>query len=214
VNYNLNAATVVALGTQDNPSFRLRRTATPISFCRILVQLQRFAAKLTASSPRFRHDDILYFAKAWLSTGDDAARLLHQQRRNYARNDFDRTQPSCRALSTSCRLERASAWSLLDCRRRCRWLRLSSFLTLRPAFRFYFNAPGMHFSPGQHPNAHLVSPVKILHVSPHHSLVHRRELRCSARLPSVMSAELLSGPGFFNLDAALSKSVRFTERSI
>ena len=61
----------------------------------------------------------------------------------------------------------------------------------------------------------LVAPVKILHgIGPGHPWFST----ASFALPLVgtdfgsVGHNYLSGPGFFNLDAALSKSIRFTER--
>jgi len=61
----------------------------------------------------------------------------------------------------------------------------------------------------------LVASVQILHgIGPGNPWFRHVELRRSGGpLPSAMwGRNYLSGPGFFNLDAALSKSIRFTER--
>src|SRR5258706_4431106 len=79
----------------------------------------------------------------------------------------------------------------------------------------YFNAPGNALlAPGNTQTPDLVSPVKILPgVGPTTPWFTAASFAAPAAATfGNVGRNYLSGPGFFNLDAALSKSVRFTER--
>jgi hypothetical protein len=93
--------------------------------------------------------------------------------------------------------------------------RLSSFVTLMSGLPLYFTDSGTSLkSPGNTQTPDLVAPVHILHgIGPGNPW-----FTTSSFAPPAASTfgnvgrNYLSGPGFFNLDAALSKSIRFTER--
>jgi len=83
-------------------------------------------------------------------------------------------KPSCRALSTSCRLERASAWSLLELPPPLSVV--GDFLASHfdDGLPLYFNAPGNALLARATPKRPTCFAVKILHGVGPHPLVHAR----------------------------------------
>ena len=221
VNYNLNAATVVGLGNAGQPEFpTFGRTAnTNLLFAGFSSSYNALQAKLDRKfSGGFAMTTSYTFGKGMgFQTGDDGGLAFYiNQRRNYARNDFDRTQTFVqsivyelpfgkgkRLVSSGVAAAVVGGW------------RLSSFLTLMTGLPLYFNAPGNALlAPGNTQTPDLVSPVKILHgVGPTTPWFTAASFAAPAAATfGNVGRNYLSGPGFFNLDAALSKSVRFTER--
>jgi hypothetical protein len=93
--------------------------------------------------------------------------------------------------------------------------RVSSFLTWMSGLPLYFSAPsGGLLAPGNTQTPNLVAPVQILHGIG----VGDPWFSTSSFAPATGTAfgnvgrNYLSGPNFFNLDASISKSIRFTER--
>jgi len=132
-------------------------------------------------------------------TGDDGGLAFYiNQRRNYARNDFDRTQTFVqsivyelpfgkgkRLVSSGVAAAVVGGW------------RLSSFLTLMTGLPLYFNAPGNALlAPGNTQTPDLVSPVKILHgVGPTTPWFTAASFAAPAAATFVMSAgTTLAGP--------------------
>jgi hypothetical protein len=93
--------------------------------------------------------------------------------------------------------------------------RVSTFLTLMTGLPLYFTAPGSSLlAPDNTQTPDLIAPVQVLHGvgigSPWFTA--SSFAAPAARTFGNVGRNFLSGPGFFNLDAALSKSIRFTER--
>jgi hypothetical protein len=150
-------------------------------------------------------------------TGDDGGLSFYiNQRRDYARNDFDRTHTFVQSIVCDLPFGKGKrlASSGVGAAVLGGW-RVSSFLTLMTGLPLYFTASGTSLqAPGNTQTPDLVAPVKILHgIGPGNPW-----FTTSSFAPPAASTfgnvgrNFLSGPGFFNLDAALSKSIRFTER--
>jgi hypothetical protein len=93
--------------------------------------------------------------------------------------------------------------------------RVSSFLTLMTGLPLYFSASNSSlFTPDNTQTPDLVAPVKILHgIGIGNPWFSTSSFAAPAgRTFGNVGRNYLSGPGFFNLDAALSRSVRFRER--
>jgi hypothetical protein len=93
--------------------------------------------------------------------------------------------------------------------------RVSTFLTWMSGLPLYFSAPsGGLLAPNNTQTPNLIAPVQILHGigigNPWFSTSSFAAATGTAF--GNVGRNYLSGPNFFNLDAALSKSIRFTER--
>jgi len=221
VNYNLNAATAVGLGNAGQPEFpAFGRTAnTNLLFAGYSSSYNALQAKLDRRfSNGFTTTTSYTFAKGMgFQTDDDGGLAFYiNQRRNYARNDFDRTHTFVQSIVYDLPFGKGKRFvsSGIGAAVVGGW-RISSFLTFMTGLPLYFTAPANSLlAPGNTQTPNLVSPVQILHgvgtASPWFS--------ASSFAAPVGTAfgnvgrNYLSGPNFFNLDAALSKSVRFTER--
>jgi len=135
------------------------------------------------------------------------------QRRDYARNDFDRTQTFVQSIVYDLPFGRASAWFFGSGFRDSRWWRISSFMTIMSGLPLYFTANSTSLlRPGNTQTPNLVAPVQILHGVALAILVLHGKLRCSAAVHSPMWGELSKWPRLFRLDAFTVQVDRFTER--
>lgn len=221
VNYNLNAATVVGQGKNGQPEFpTFGRTANTnllfagysSSYHALQVKFdRRFSGGLSTTTA-------YTFGKGMgFQTDDDGGLSFYiNQRRDYARNDFDRTHTFVQSIVYDLPFGKGKRFvtSGVGAAIVGGW-RISSYLTLMSGLPLYFTASGASLqAPNNTQTPDLVSPVQILHGVGPNSLW----FSTSSFAPPVANTfgnvgrNFLSGPGFFNLDAAISKSVRFTER--
>jgi Carboxypeptidase regulatory-like domain len=221
VNYNLNAATVVGLGNKGLPEFNsFGRTASTnllfagysSSYNALQVKFDRRFTGGLATTTAYTFGKGMGF-----QTDDDGGLSFYiNQRRDYARNDFDRTQTFVQSIVYDLPFGNGRRWvsSGVGAAILGGW-RVSSFLTIMSGLPLYFTANSTSLlAPGNTQTPNLVAPVQILHgigtTSPWFTT-------SSFAAPAAdtfgnVGRNYLSGPGFFNLDAALSKSIRFTER--
>ncbi|MGB7848682.1 MAG: carboxypeptidase regulatory-like domain-containing protein [Candidatus Acidiferrum sp.] len=225
VNYNLNAATVIGLTSQTanngRPEFLPfgRTAATNLLFAGYSSSYHALQVKFDRRfSGGFATTTAYTFGKGMsFQTGDDGGLSFYiNQRRDYARNDFDRTQTFVQSLVYDLPFGRSKRFvsSGVGAAILGGW-RVSSFLTLMSGLPLYFTAPGSSLlAPDNTQTPDLVAPVKILHgvgiASPWFSTASFAAP--AARTFGNVGRNFLSGPNFFNLDTALSKSIRFTER--
>jgi Carboxypeptidase regulatory-like domain len=221
VNYNLNAATVVGLGNKGLPEFNSfgRTASTNLLFAGFSSSYNALQAKLDRHfSEGFTTTTSYTFGKGMgFQTDDDGGLAFYiNQRRNYARNDFDRTHTFVQSIVYDLPFGRGRrlVTSGVGAAILGGW-RVSSFLTWMSGLPLYFSASSASLlAPNNTQTPNLVAPVQILHGigvgNPWFST-------SSFAAPAAdtfgnVGRNYLSGPGFFNLDAALSKSIRFTER--
>ena len=225
VNYNLNAATVIGQNakTANNgrPEFLPfgRTAATRLLFAGYSSSYNALQVKLDRRFGNgFATTTAYTFGKGMgFQTGDDGGLSFYiNQRRDYARNDFNRTQTFVQSVVYDLPFRKgkrllssgAGAAILGD------W-RVSSFLTLMSGLPLYFtDSSASLFAPDNTQTPNLVAPVQILHgIGPGNPWFSTSSF---APAPGGtfgnVGRNFLSGPNFFNLDAALSKSIRFTER--
>jgi outer membrane receptor protein involved in Fe transport len=221
VNYNLNAATVVGLGTHGQPEFDSfgRTASTNLLFAGYSSSYHALQVKLDRRfSSGFAATTAYTFGKGMgFQTGDDGGLAFYiNQRRNYARNDFDRTHTFVqsvvydlpfgrgkRLLSSGVAAAVLGGW------------RVSSFLTVMSGLPLYFTASSASLlAPGNTQTPDLVAPVKILHgIGPGDPWFSTSSFAApAANTFGNVGRNFLSGPNFFNLDASVAKSIRFTER--
>jgi hypothetical protein len=223
VNYNLNAATVVGLGNAGQPEFTpFGRTASAnLLFAGYSSSYNALQAKLDRRfSNGFTTTTSYTFGKGMgFQTDDDGGLAFYiNQRRNYARNDFDRTQTFVQSIVYDLPFGKGKRFvsSGIGAAVVGGW-RVSTFLTWMSGLPLYFSAPsGGLLAPGNTQTPQLIAPVQILHGigngNPWFSNTSSTFVAATGTNFGNVGRNYLSGPNFFNLDAALSKSIRFTER--
>jgi hypothetical protein len=227
VNYNLNAATVLGLGNKGQPEFNsFNRTAsTNLLFAGYSSSYHALQVKFDRRfSGGFTTTTAYTFGKGMgFQTGDDGGLAFYiNQRRNYARNDFDRTHTFVQSIVYDLPFGRGKRWvsSGVGTAFLGGW-RVSSFMTIMSGLPLYFTASSTALkAPGNTQTPDFVAPVQILHgIGPNNpwfsvsSFADPKAPTGSTIVPfGTVGRNYLSGPNFFNLDAALSKSTRITER--
>jgi carboxypeptidase family protein len=227
VNYNLNAATVLGLGKQGQPEFNsFGRTASTnllfagysSSYHALQVKFDRRFSSGLATTTAYTFGKGMGF-----QSGDDGGLAFYiNQRRNYARNDFDRTQTFVQSIVFDLPFGRSKrfASSGIGAVVLGGW-RVSSFLTLMSGLPLFFTAPGGPLlAPNNTQTPNLVAPVQILHgIGPGNPWFSTSSFAAATKDSTTglvpfgnVGRNYLSGPNFFNLDAALSKSTKLTER--
>jgi hypothetical protein len=221
VNYNLNAATVVGLGNAGQPEFgSFNRTAgTNLLFAGYSSSYNALQAKFDRRFSGGLSTTTAYtFGKGMgFQQGDDGGLTFYiNQRRNYARNDFDRTQTFVQSVVYDLPFGKGKrlVTSGVGAAVLGGW-RISSFLTLMSGLPLFFTDSATSLqAPGNTQTPNLTAPVQILHgvgIGSPWFTASSFAAPGGATFGNV-GRNYLSGPGFFNLDAALSKSIRFTER--
>jgi len=221
VNYNLNAATVAGLGNAGQPEFTPfgRTASTNLLFAGYSSSYNALQAKLDRRfSGGFSTTTSYTFGKGMgFQTDDDGGLAFYiNQRRNYARNDFDRTHTFVQSIVYELPFGKGKRFvsSGIGSAIVGGW-RISSFLTVMSGLPLYFSASSAGLlATGNTQTPNVVGPVQILHGIG----IGNPWFSTSSFAPATGDAfgnvgrNYLSGPGFFNLDAALSKSIRFAER--
>jgi hypothetical protein len=222
VNYNLNAATVTGLGNHGLPEFdSFGRTAnTNLLFAGYSSSYHALQAKFDRKFGNgFATTTAYTFGKGMgFETDDDGGLSFYiNQRRDYARNDFNRTHTFVQSIVYELpfghgkkMMSSGVAAAILG-----GW-RVSTFMTVMSGLPMYFTANATSLAaPGNTQTPDLIAPVKILHGV---GTSHPWFTTSSFAAPTDPGAfgnvgrNYLSGPNYFDLDAALSKSIRFTER--
>jgi hypothetical protein len=223
VNYNLNAATVTGLGTAGQPEFGpFNRTAgTNFLFAGYsssynALQL-KFDRKFTSG---FSTTTAYTFGKGMgFQTGDDGGLSFYiNQRRDYARNDFDRTHTFVQSIVYDLPFGNGRRWASSGPASAIvgGW-RVSTFMTIMSGLPLYFtqSSGSSLAAPGNTQTPTLVAPVQILHGVGTGAAWFSTSSFAQTTAPGAfgnVGRNYLSGPNFFNLDAALSKAIRITER--
>jgi hypothetical protein len=221
INYNLNAATVVGLGKAGQPEFNtFGRTAnTNLLFAGYSSSYHALQAKFDRRFSNGLSTTTAYtFGKGMgFQTGDDGGLAFYiNPRRNYARNDFNRTHTFVQSVVYDLPFGRGK--SLLSSGVASAVLggwRVSSFLTIMSGLPLYFSASSASLqAPGNTQTPNLVAPVHILHGVGLGNPWFTTSSFAAATGTAFgnVGRNYLSGPNFFNLDASLAKSFRFTER--
>jgi hypothetical protein len=150
-------------------------------------------------------------------TGDDGGIVFYvNPRRNYARNDFDRTFTYVQTFIEQLPFGKGRKWLtggpasyVLG-----GW-GVSGGLTLMSGTPFYITANGGSLNlPGTTQTANQIAPVQILHgINTGNPWFSTSSFSQPTGVTfGSMGRNSLTGPGFFNLDLSLFKTVNFTER--
>ena len=221
VNYNLNAATIAGVGNAGLPEATFGRTASTnllfagysSSYHALQVKFDRQFTGGLATTTAYTFGKGMGF-----QTGDDGNLFFYiNQRRNYARNDFDRTQTFVQSFVYDFPLGHGKRWASSGPASAVvgGW-RISTFMTIMSGLPMAFTSSGTSLNaPGNTQTPDLVAPVKILHgIGPNNPWFSTTSFAAPTAAGAFgnVGRNYLSGPNFFNLDATLSKSIRFTER--
>jgi len=225
VNYNLNAATVIGQNSKTanngRPEFLPfgRSASTNLLFAGYSSSYHALQVKFDRRfSGGFATTTAYTFAKGMgFQTGDDGGLSFYiNQRRDYARNDFDRTQTFVQSIVYDLPFGKGKRFvsSGVGAAILGDW-RVSSFLTLMSGLPLYFtDSSASLLAPDNTQTPELVAPVRILHgVGPGNPWFSTSSFAPAAGGTfGNVGRNFLSGPNFFDLDASLSKSIRMTER--
>ena len=221
VNYNLNAGTVAGAGNAGLPEFTSfgRTASTNLLFAGYSSSYHALQVKFDRKFTNGLATTTAYtFGKGMgFQTGDDGGLFFYiNQRRNYARNDFDRTQTFVQSFVYDFPFGNGKRWASSGPAAAVvgGW-RVSTIMTIMSGLPMAFTASGAGLNaPGNTQTPNLIAPVKITH-----GVGLGAEWFSTASFAPAAAATFgnvgrnyLSGPNFFDLDATLSKSIRFTER--
>jgi hypothetical protein len=222
VNYNLNAGIIAGAGNSGLPeSTTFGRTASTnllfagysSSYHALQVKFDRKFTGGLATTTAYTFGKGMGF-----QTGDDGNLFFYiNQSRNYARNDFDRTQTFVQSFVYDFPFGHGKRWVTSGPAAAVvgGW-RVSTFMTIMSGLPMAFTAPGTSLAaPGNTQTPNLVAPVKILHgIGPNDPWFSTSSFAAPTASGAFgnVGRNYLSGPNFFDLDATLSKSIRFTER--
>lgn len=221
VNYNLNAGTVPGAGNAGLPEFPTfgRTAGTNLLFAGFSSSYHALQMKLDRKFAGGLAMTTAYtFGKGMgFQSGDDGGLNFYvNQRRNYSRNDFDRTQTFVQSVVYDFPFGQGKRWASSGPAAAIigGW-RISSFLTIMSGLPLDFSANGTALAaPGNTQTPDLIAPLKILHgVGPNAAWFDTTSFAAPAAATfGNLGRNFGSGPNFFDLDSTLSKSVRFTER--
>lgn len=220
VAYNLNAATVAGGGNASLPQANFGRTAgTTLFFAGYSNLYNALQVKLNR---RYSTGLTLTTSYTWgrgmgFQDGDDGGLLFYvNPRRSYARNNFDRTQTFVQSYVYDLPFGPGKKWmnhglvgNIFG-----GW-RVTGITTLMTGTPFDIRGGSALNTPGNTQTANQVAPYEILHGinigSPWFTPTAFTPETRNGVFGNV-GRNSLTGPGFFNLDAALIKVVRFKER--
>ena len=221
VNYNLNAGFILGAGNNGRPQYAsLKRTADTnllfagfsTSYNALQVKLdRRFSGGLGVTTA------YTYGKGMGFQQGDDGnPRFYINFRRNYARNDFDRTHTFVQSYVYELPFGHGKKWlssgiasSVIG-----GW-RLNGILTLMTGTPMWFGYSATNLNaPGNSQTPDIIAPVQITNgINVGNEWFSRSSFAAPVGATfGNAGRNLLSGPGFFNLDASLFKIFKLTER--
>ncbi|MGJ5817152.1 TonB-dependent receptor domain-containing protein [Paludibaculum fermentans] len=221
VNYNLNAGMVLGAGNNGRAQYpSLRRTADTnllfagfsTSYNALQVKLDRRFTNGVAVTTAYTYGKGMGF-----QTGDDGGpRFYINFRRNYSRNDFDRTHTFVQSYVYELPFGHGKRWlsSGIGAATLGGW-RVNGVLTLMTGTPMWFGYSATNLSaPGNSQTPDIIAPIQILH-----GINKGNQWFSTSSFAAPVGAvfgnagrNLLSGPGFFNLDASIFKTFKLTER--
>jgi hypothetical protein len=222
VAYNLNAAVTAGGGTASQPEFGpFGRTANTTLYWAgysshynaLQVKLnRRFGTGLTMTTSYTWGKGMAY------QGGDDGGLMFYvNPQRSYARNDYDRTQTFVQSYVYDLPIGHGQRWLKSGALSNVigGW-RISGVLTLMTGTPFSISGGSALNTPGSTQTADQVVPqVNILHGINIGNPWFDPTAFVTETRPGVFGntgRNIMTGPGFFNLDASLFKVVKFAER--
>lgn len=222
VNYNLNAAVVAGLGNLGLPEYgTFKRTATTSllfvpysnSYNSLQIKLNRQFQKGLLITTSYTYGKGMGF-----QTGDDGGLDFYiNQRRNYARNDFDRTHTFVQSYVYELPFGPGKQWLSSGWKSNVlgNW-RVNGILTAMSGLPVTIGASSGNLNaPGNTQTADQVAPLKILKDvgtdGPWFSTASFAQPSANGVFGS-SGRNAFSGPGYFNLDLSLFKIFTYRER--
>ena len=221
VNYDLNAGIVPGANNAGRPQFAaFKRTAsTSYLFAPFSTSYNALQVKFDRKAASFNMTTAFTWGKGLgYQSGDDGGLSFYvNQQRNYARNDFDRKFTYVQSLVYQLPFGPGKRWmtsgfagNLLG-----NW-QATGILTLMTGTPFTLTSSGTALAlPGSTQTADQVAAVNILGgVGPNSPWFDPTSFKAptAAGVAGNTGRNILSGPGFFNLDASLAKLITFRER--
>ena len=221
VNYNLNAALTAGCGNTCLPEYGFggRTAATNLLFAGYSSMYNSLQTKLNR---RFANGFSLttsytYGKGMGFQSGDDGGLTFYvNQRRNYARNDFDRTHTFVQSYVYDLPFGPGKKWLNNGVAGNIfgNW-RVTGILTLMTGTPLTITGGSALNTPGSTQTADQVAPVQILHGinigNPWFSPTSFTVENANGVFGNT-GRNIMSGPGFYNLDFSLFKLVKFKER--
>jgi len=223
-NYNLNSGTIAGAGNAGLPEFPTfgRTASTNLLFAGFSSSYHALQVKFDRKFTGGLSTTTAYtFGKGMgFQQGDDGGLNFYiNLRRNYARNDFDRTQTFVQSFVYDFPFGQGKRWASSGPTAAILggW-RVSTIMTVMSGLPLDFTGSGTALkTPGNTQTPDLVAPLKITHSVGGYPNAPWFDTSSFA-LPTAtgvfgnLGRNFGSGPNFFNLDATLSKAIRFTER--
>jgi hypothetical protein len=214
---NLNAGMVIGAGTFGQPEYP-RTAATTMYFQGVSTSYNALQAKLDR---RFGSGLMLTTAFTWgkaltHQSDDDGGLLFYiDSRRNWARADFDRTFGFVQSYVYRLPVGLGERWltSGLASRILGGWA-LSGIMTLQSGIPITFTANGGPLAaPGNTQTPNLVAPIQILHgINGNPWLSVSSFAQPVGAVFGNLGRNVISGPGYFELDLSLAKNIRIREK--
>ncbi len=220
VRQNLNAGQVLGAGARGQPYYPRTASMTQLyrgtssSYNALQVKLdRRFSGGLSLTTSITWQKAMTFHSG---STGDGALRFHIDQRRNYARADFDQTFNFVQGYVYELPLGRGKRWlsggpasAVLG-----GW-QLSGILTLRTGtpLTFTANAAGLN-APGNTQTPNLIAPIRVLHgISVSNPWFDPASFaQPTGAVFGNLGRSVISGPGMGRLDLSLFKKIQATEK--
>jgi hypothetical protein len=222
VQYNLNAAVVPGIWVLGQPEYApFHRTAnTTLFFGPYSSMYNSLQVKLDRQfSNGFSLTTAYTYGKGMgYQDGDDGGLLFYiNQRRNYARNDYDRTHTFVQSYMWNLPFGPGKRWLSSGVMGNIfgNW-RVNAILTVMSGTPFRIDASGTSLNtPGNTQTANQVAPVQILGgIGPNSPWFSRSSFAqpTTAGVFGNTGRNVMTGPGFFNLDASVFKVINYRER--
>ncbi|MBV8553053.1 MAG: TonB-dependent receptor [Acidobacteriaceae bacterium] len=221
VNYNLNAGLIPGAGAKGQPEYLSfgRTASTNLFFVPFSTSYNALQVKFDRQfSGNFNLTTAFTYGKGMgFQSGDDGSLDFYlNQRRNYARNDYDRTFTFVQSYVYDLPFGPGKKWltSGLAGNIFGNW-RVTGILTVMSGTPLTITASGTALNlPGSTQTANQVAPVQILGgigTTPWFNPASFAQPVASGVFGNT-GRNIFNGPGFFNLDASLIKMITFKER--
>ena len=217
---NLNAATVLGLGTKGQPEYP--RTANTTQYWQGFSSM--YNALQVKLNRRLSNGLMITTSYTWgkgmgFQSSDDGGLMFYiNPRRSYARTDWDRTQTFVQSYAYELPFGKGKHWlSSGPVAQVLGGWQFNGLLTLMTGtpFTVTYSATSL-LAPNNSQTADQIAPVQILHGintgNPWFSTSSFAAPIQSTPTWGSVGRNSLSGPGFFGLDASLFKNVEITER--
>ena len=217
--YNINADLVPGAGVKGEPLFRLygRKAATTLFFVGTSTNYNALQVKFDRRSGNLLLTTAYTYSKSLGITDEDGGFAWYiNPRRSYARAGFDRTHAFVQSYIYQLPFGKGQHWLTSGAAAKVLggW-QVTGILTLMTGAPLFFNASGKDLnSPGNAQTANISGPFKRLYGVDTQPWFDTSVFSqpAGAGVFGSLGRNVFAGPGFFNLDAALFRKVRLSEK--